>query len=1184
MVRMVGRSHPNVFLQDGRELSSGYAGPATLDDASQAASLKAPSPLNGAQPLALASGDFNADGFPDLVTGYASPSGGIVTLHRGNPKAFAPDDPDVLQNTAGGRFPDPFLKQASVFELPEVPDFLGAGDFDRDGKFDVMTAARGGNTLYLLSGEGRGQFSAPQRIALPGAVTAMLVGEMNRIDGLTDVVVGINMSSGPALLVYDGATCVLKATPAVHALPSEASSLALGRLNDDGMMDLAIRAGDQVLLLHGRSQSGVDDPTDKSVGGLEPVALPFAVTAMALGDFIWDREARTEMAVLAKDGTAHIVARGQLEPRPLSAAEIQQQRRMMTGASETKRLISAPVRTSRESLQWEVVEDFSPAAAQVSTSGSSPTLLVGTHISGHSADDLLIMNPAARRLQLLYQRPRQWSDSEVSAQSADRVAIELDAVNEPVAAMPMRLNVNSRPGLVILNKGRIAPTLVMAMAATTITVNDATDTIHSPGCATTGTGTCSLRDAVIFSNANAGADMIVFSPSLNGTPHTLTIANVGVGNNNEDAALTGDLDVHDSVTIIGNGSANTIIQAGTNTTNGIDKVFGLNPFCDHVVDVSISGVTIRFGRNTQPLGAPDFSFTGGGVDWCGFGTSALTITDSVISSNTNVNAYGGGINLDSLPGGNGTITFTNTTVTNNTSLSTGGGISVLGDAPPLTLTNCVISNNTTTGSGGNGGGLLIRHASGGLVAIHSSTISGNTAKGVGGGIAIAGGGDQPVLIDLGTSITGNTSQDGPGGSSQGGGLFNSNPSATTTTLTNVSITNNHADVGSSAQGGGIFVESGTLNMNTGSITNNTAGSGGGIAVTGGTVSLTNLTMTTNSATGNGGAVSVGGGSLTANLNRLVSNSAASGSGIAQTGGTASVENNWWGCDGFPSAAGCETGSGTFDADPRLDLRLTASPSTISTGGTTTLTADVTKNSDGTTISPTPSVLVGLNLTFASGPLGSINAPLTVAIPGSGIVTKTFTAGATPGTAMPTVTLDNGTETTSITIEMAANQLTAVGPANVWIGLKNSDDVGTKFDLLAEVFKNGALVGSGQLDNVPGGSSGFNNAVQRTITMALSGGPVAFSSGDTLSFKLSVRIAVGVSGHRSGTARLWFNDSAANSRFATTISAVTADNFLLDGFVLGASAGPGPKKTIDVLVDRAVGGNPFKPFGTWNKTF
>ena len=155
-------------------------------------------------------------------------------------------------------------------------------------------------------------------------------------------------------------------------------------------------------------------------------------------------------------------------------------------------------------------------------------------------------------------------------------------------------------------------------------------------------------------------------------------------------------------------------------------------------------------------------------------------------------------------------------------------------------------------------------------------------------------------------------------------------------------------------------------------------------------------------------------------------------------------------------------------------------------------------------------------------------------------------------------------------------MTAAGPANVWIGLKNSDDVGTRFDLLAEVLKNGTVIGSGQVNGVSGGSSGFNNAILDIFNMTLSNA-VAFNQGDTLSFRLSVRVAA--TGHRSGTARLWFNDASANSRFNAVIDGSTNSYFLRSGFTLESTAGPGPRKTIDVFVDRARDGNPFKPFGT-----
>ena len=220
---------------------------------------------------------------------------------------------------------------------------------------------------------------------------------------------------------------------------------------------------------------------------------------------------------------------------------------------------------------------------------------------------------------------------------------------------------------------------------------------------------------------------------------------------------------------------------------------------------------------------------------------------------------------------------------------------------------------------------------------------------------------------------------------------------------------------------------------------------------------------------------------------------------------------------------------------------------------------------------------GANVDFSATVSGSCGVVTYSHQPGS-----FFPIGTTTVTATAT-RQDSSTQSCTFDVTVNAPSLTAIGPANVWIGLKNSDDVGTKFDLLAEVFKNGNPIGSGQLNGVNGGSSGFNNAALRTINMALTNS-ASFCPGDTLSFKLSVRIAVGVTGHRSGTARLWYNDVAANSRVNATIDGVGGDFFLRDGFVLNTTVGPGPKKTIDVFVDRAVGGNPFKPFGTWQKTF
>lgn len=158
-------------------------------------------------------------------------------------------------------------------------------------------------------------------------------------------------------------------------------------------------------------------------------------------------------------------------------------------------------------------------------------------------------------------------------------------------------------------------------------------------------------------------------------------------------------------------------------------------------------------------------------------------------------------------------------------------------------------------------------------------------------------------------------------------------------------------------------------------------------------------------------------------------------------------------------------------------------------------------------------------------------------------------------------------------------LSALGPASVWVGLKNSDDVGIRFDLRAEVYRNGSeLVGSGELASVPGGSSGFNNA--RLHALPLTPATTTFAPGDTLSIKLLVRNACTASGKNSGSARLWLNDSAANSRFDATIGDPAA-YYIRDGFTLATTPGPGPRKTLDVAAGSKC--SPFKAFGSWSVT-
>src|SRR5205085_12341517 len=64
-VQAAGRGFPWINLRDGQELPPGTEASTLLQNAA-------------AQPLALASGDFDEDGVPDLLSGYASADGGVL--------------------------------------------------------------------------------------------------------------------------------------------------------------------------------------------------------------------------------------------------------------------------------------------------------------------------------------------------------------------------------------------------------------------------------------------------------------------------------------------------------------------------------------------------------------------------------------------------------------------------------------------------------------------------------------------------------------------------------------------------------------------------------------------------------------------------------------------------------------------------------------------------------------------------------------------------------------------------------------------------------------------------------------------------------------------------------------------------------------------------------------------------
>jgi hypothetical protein len=121
----------------------------------------------------------------------------------------------------------------------------------------------------------------------------------------------------------------------------------------------------------------------------------------------------------------------------------------------------------------------------------------------------------------------------------------------------------------------------------------------------------------------------------------------------------------------------------------------------------------------------------------------------------------------------------------------------------------------------------------------------------------------------------------------------------------------------------------------------------------------------------------------------------------------------------------------------------------------------------------------------------------------------------------------------------AGTLTALSDLHTWLGLKNSDDQGSRFDLRAEVYQNGTLVASGETFCITGVTR--NPALAKEVGVAFGTfTPVAFNaSTDVLSLKVLTRIgtngAGGLCGGHSNAVgvRLYFDAINRSATFDAT---------------------------------------------------
>ncbi len=173
------------------------------------------------------------------------------------------------------------------------------------------------------------------------------------------------------------------------------------------------------------------------------------------------------------------------------------------------------------------------------------------------------------------------------------------------------------------------------------------------------------------------------------------------------------------------------------------------------------------------------------------------------------------------------------------------------------------------------------------VALENMSLLGGNAAGLGGGPQDVDAGGN--IFVSGAQVTIRNCSISGGAAADGGGIYLRTGTAT---VTNNDIRYNHG----SNQGGGIFVDNGStgVSLRNNQIGNNTATNGGGIFVAGGTLTLDDNRITGNDAAtiaGNGGGLFIQNSPAAVYNNQILGNRAAMGGGIYAQANTPDLYNN-----------------------------------------------------------------------------------------------------------------------------------------------------------------------------------------------------------------------------------------------------------------------------------------------------